>query len=310
MTKSEFQKMTEKGLIYLDGGTGSYLYEAGMPRGVCTEEWVLEHADVLMELQRQYVKAGSQVVYAPTFGANRLSLLGKGCEHLANQVGDLNKRLVDLSRRAVADRCLVAGDLSPTGRILVSQGGDASVDELFEVYREQIASLVEAGVDLIGAETMMSVEETMVALDAASSVSDIPVLCTLSFEADGTALYGGNAREAVETLQAMGAVAVGVNCSVGPDQLECLIRNMKAVAEVPIIAKPNAGLPFIDDQGNAIYSMGPEAFARNMKVLIKAGASIVGGCCGTTPEYIRKIRLALEGKLILSDKTEKYASMD
>lgn len=298
MTKQEFQKITENKILYLDGATGSNLYNAGMPRGICTEEWVLEHEEVLMELQRQYADAGSQVVYASTFGANRFSLSGRGYERLADQVGDLNKRLVDLSQRAVGDRILVAGDISPTGRVLVSQGGDTSVDELFEVYREQISYLVEAGVDLIGAETMMSVEETMVALDAASSVSDIPMICTLSLEADGNALYGGNAVEAVETLQAMGAVAVGLNCSVGPDQLESIVRNMKAVAEVPIIAKPNAGLPFIDEKGNAIYSMGASEFAKHMKVLVAAGASVVGGCCGTTPEYIKKTRLALEGKLI------------
>lgn len=298
MTKKEFEKLTESGIVYLDGATGSNLYRAGMPRGVCTETWILENEEILIKLQQQYAQAGSQVVFAPTFGANRFSLIGRGCANLENQVAELNKRLVELSQRAVKGKCLIAGDLSPTGRVLVSQGGDTSVDELFEVYREQIASMVEAGVDLIGAETMMSVEETMVALDAASFVCDLPVMCTLSLEADGNALYGGNAVEAVETLQAMGAVAVGVNCSVGPDQLESVIRNMKEAAAVPIIAKPNAGLPFIDGQGNAIYGMGPEEFAKNMKLLVRSGASIVGGCCGTTPEYIRKLRLGLEGKLI------------
>lgn len=298
MTKQEFQKLTEDSILYLDGATGSNLYKAGMPRGISPELWVLEHEEVLMRLQREYVEAGSNVVYASTFGANRFSFQGRGLKDLAEQVGEMNKRLVDLSQRAVGGKALVAGDISPTGRVLVSHGGDTSVDELFEVYREQISYLVEAGVDLIGAETMMSVEEAMVALDAASSVSDIPMICTLSLEADGNALYGGNAVEAVETLQAMGAVAVGLNCSVGPDQLESIVRNMKAVAEVPIIAKPNAGLPFIDEKGNAIYSMGASEFARHMKVLVAAGAGIVGGCCGTTPEYIRKTRLALEGKLI------------
>lgn len=298
MTKNEFQQLAERGTIYLDGATGSNLYRSGMPRGVCTEEWVLEHEEVLMKLQREYADAGSMVVYASTFGANRFSLSARGCERLVGQVGELNKRLVDLSQRAVGDRVLVAGDLSPTGRALVSQGGDTSVDELFEVYREQIVSLVEAGVDLIGAETMMSVEETMVALDAASSVSDVPVICTLSLEADGNALYGGNAVEAMETLQAMGACAVGVNCSVGPDQLENTIRNMKAVAQVPVIAKPNAGLPYIDEKGNALYSMGAAEFAGHMKTLAEAGASILGGCCGTTPEYIRKLKWTMEGKRI------------
>lgn len=298
MTKQEFQNLTENRILYLDGATGSNLYLAGMPRGISPELWTLEHEEVLIDLQRRYVEAGSDVVYTSTFGTNRFCFMARGLENLTGRVGELNKRLVDLTRRAVSDKALVAGDISPTGRVLTSFGGDTSVDELFEVYREQISALVEAGVDLIGAETMMSVEEAMVALDAASSVSDIPVICTLSLEADGNALYGGNAVEAVETLQAMGAAAVGVNCSVGPDQLESIVRNMKAVAEVPIVAMPNAGLPVIDEKGKAIYSMGAHEFARHMKVLVDAGASIVGGCCGTTPEYIKKMRFALEGKLI------------
>lgn len=295
MTKEEFQKLTGEGIVYLDGATGSNLYLAGMPRGICTEEWVLENPQVMDDLQKRYVEAGSQIVYAPTFGANRFSLSGRGLE---DKIGDMNKRLVEISQKAVGGKALISGDIAPTGRILVSAGGDTSVDQLFEVYREQISYLSEAGVDLLVAETMMSVEETMVALDAAASVCSLPMMCTLSFEADGNALYGGNAVEAVETLQAMGAAAVGLNCSVGPDQLENIVRNMKAVAQVPVIAKPNAGLPFIDDQGKATYSMGPEEFAKHMKTLVQAGAGIVGGCCGSTPEYIRKTRLALEGKLI------------
>lgn len=295
MTRQEFETLTAQGIVYLDGATGSNLYLAGMPHGICTEAWVLEHPQVLAQLQKKYVEAGSQIVYAPTFGGNRFSLEGRGLE---NQIGDMNKRLVEISQKAVGDRALIAGDVAPTGKMLESRGGDTTVDELFEVYREQITYLSEAGVDLLVAETMMSLEEAMVALDAASTVCDLPVMCSLSFEADGNAIFGGSAVEAVETLQAMGAVAVGLNCSVGPDQLETIVRNMKAVAEVPVIAKPNAGLPFIDDHGNATYSMGPEEFAKYLKVLVEAGASIVGGCCGTAPDYIRKVKLALEGKLI------------
>lgn len=295
MTREEFEKMAEQGIVYLDGATGSNLYRAGMPRGICTEQWILEHEQVLLDLQREYVKAGSQMIYAPTFGANRASLSLHGLE---NQVEEYNKRLVDLSQRAAEGKALIGGDISPTGKILVSQGGETTVDEIFEIYREQISCLAEAGVDFIVAETMLSVEETMVALDAASLVCELPVLCSLTLEADGNALYGGNGVEAVETLQAMGASAVGVNCSVGPDQLEQVIRNMKAAAQIPVIAKPNAGLPLIDEQGNASYSMGPEEFARSMKKLVEAGAGVIGGCCGTTPEYIRKTRWMLEGKLI------------
>lgn len=296
MTREEFQRLTQGKIFYMDGATGSNLYLSGMPRGICPEQWILENPQVLERLQKAYVDAGSQMVYASTFGSNRVSLSLHGLE---GKVEDMNKRLVELSLKAVGDRALVAGDVSPTGKILVSQGGDTQVDELFEIYREQISYLVEAGVDLIGAETMMSVEECMVALDAALSVCDLPVICTLSFEADGTALYGGNALEAVETLQAMGASAVGLNCSVGPDQLVSVVQNMSRIAQVPVIAKPNAGLPLIDEKGNASYSMGPAEFARNMRKLTEAGASIVGGCCGTTPEYIRKMKHELEGDVWL-----------
>lgn len=295
MTRQEFDAIVQKGFLYLDGATGSNLYRAGMPRGTSTELWILEHPQVLMDLQKAYVEAGSMAVYAPTFGANRAALSSCGMEA---EVSELNKRLVELSQKAVGQQALIIGDLSPTGKILQSQGGETSLDEVFEIYREQIKSLTEAGVDYIGAETMLSVEESMVALDAAQSVCSLPVTCTLTLEADGNALYGGSAVEAVETLGSMGAAAVGVNCSVGPDQMENMITNMKKVAQVPIIAKPNAGLPFIDDTGNAIYSMGPVEFAHSMKKLTEAGASIVGGCCGTTPEYIRKLRLILEGKMI------------
>lgn len=295
MTREEFETLTGQGTVYLDGACGSNLYLAGMPRGICAEQWILEHEQVMMDLQRGYVEAGSQMIYAPTFGANRAALSLYGLE---KQIREYNSRLVDLSRRAVGDRALVGGDLSPTGKVLTSQGGETEVDEVYEIYREQIACLAEEGVDFLVAETMLSVEETMIALDAAQSVCQLPVLCSLTLEADGNALYGGNGVEAVETLQDMGASAVGVNCSVGPDQLENVIRNMKRAARIPILAKPNAGLPLMDEQGNAHYSMGPREFAMHMKKLVQAGASLIGGCCGTTPEYIKKTRLLLEGRLI------------
>lgn len=295
MTREEFETLTGQGTVYLDGACGSNLYLAGMPRGICAEQWILEHEQVMADLQSGYVQAGSQLIYAPTFGANRAALSLYGLE---KQVKEYNSRLVDLSRRAVGDRALVGGDLSPTGKVLTSQGGETEVDEVYEIYREQIACLAEEGVDFLAAETMLSVEETMIALDAAQSVCQLPVLCSLTLEADGNALYGGNGVEAVETLQDMGASAVGVNCSVGPDQLENVIRNMKRAARIPILAKPNAGLPLMDEQGNAHYSMGPREFAMHMKKLVQAGASLIGGCCGTTPEYIKKTRLLLEGRLI------------
>ena len=292
MKKQDFADLAGKGILYLDGATGSNLMKAGMPRGMSTEAWVLEHPDVLEKLQREYVEAGSRIVYAPTFGANRHVLSGFG---LDGNVEEMNLRLVDISQRAVRGKALVAGDIAPTGMLLESIGGDYSDDQMFEVYREQTSILASAGVDLLVCETMMSVEEVCIALDAAhASGGSLPVMCTMTVTADGRAFYGGTAAEAAETLTEMGADAVGINCSTGPDQLEAIIRGIRQVTHLPVIAKPNAGMPVIDEAGNAVYNMGPEQFAGHMKALVRAGASIVGGCCGTTPEYIHKMRILLD----------------
>lgn len=285
MTRQEFIEKTSKGVVILDGATGSNLRKAGMPVGISSEKWVLENPKVLQELQAAYVEAGSEIVCAPTFSANRISLKNFGLE---DSVAEMNTRLVQISKEGVGNKALVAGDLTTTGQFLEPRG-DLSYEELYHTYQEQVRALADAGADLLMVETMLGVDETVVALDAAQSVCSLPVMCSLTLEADGTALYGGNAVEAVITLQEMGASAVGLNCSVGPDQLESVVAAMKAVAKVPVIAKPNAGVPVMNDRGEALYSMSAEEFARHTKRLVEVGAGIVGGCCGTTPEYIRKL---------------------
>lgn len=289
MNIHEFQQLTQQGIVILDGATGSNFRRAGMPVGVCSELWALEHPEVVVELQRAYVDAGSQIVYAPTFSANRIGL---GMHGLESRLQEINAGLVALSKRAADGRALVAGDITTTGKVLEPQG-DMTYQQLLDVYKEQVQALAEAGADLIVAETMLTLEETMAALEAAQAVCGLPVMCTLTLEADGHLLYGGTAVEAVEALQEMGAAALGLNCSVGPDQLESVVSSMKAVAKVPVIAKPNAGMPTMDDQGFAHYSMSPEDFARAMKKLTWRGARIVGGCCGTDPEYIRALAQAV-----------------
>ena len=286
MTREEFWTLAEEGAVLLDGATGSNLRRAGLPVGVSPELWILEHPQVLLELQRAYVDAGSQIIYAPTFGGNRINLMNYGLE---KQTVRLNTALVRLSKEAAGGRALVAGNLTTTGKAL-EPVGEMTYGQLYSIYQEQISALAEAGVDLLAVETMMGVEETAAALDAAQSVCSLAVLCSLSVEADGSALFDGGAAEAVATLQEMGAAAVGVNCSVGPDQLEAVTAGMKAVAQVPVIVKPNAGMPVMTETGEAVYSMGPEDFARHMRTLVLAGAGAVGGCCGTTPEYIRQMR--------------------
>lgn len=286
MNRKEFRKLLNEGPFFLDGATGSNLRAAGMPVGVSTEAWLLEHPDVFVDLQRAYVDAGSMAVCAPSFGANRLAL---GVHGLADKVDAYNHQLVALSRRAVGGRALVMGDMSPTGKPLDTEGG-VSYAEAMDAYREQAEALLDAGVDLFIIETMLSVAECCAAIEAVRSLSeDIPILCSLTLDAVGAAYFGGDAGEAAEHLPAMGADAIGVNCGQGPELYESVIERMRALTDVPLIAKPNAGLPEIRPDGSAHYAMTPTHFAREMRKLQRAGANILGGCCGTTPQHIREM---------------------
>ena len=284
MTKEEFRKLTEN-ILLLDGATGSNLMASGMPRGICTETWVIEHKEIFQELQRAYIAAGSQVIYAPTFGGNRINLAKHG---LTDRIEEINRTLVGYSRELAGDGVYVAGDITTSGSFITADG-DYTYDDAFKMYQEQVKILADAGIDLIAAETMINIEETLAAVDAANSVCDLPIMCTMTVEADGSIFSGGNAIEAAVSLEAAGADAVGINCSVGPDQLVSVVRSIKENVSIPVIAKPNAGMPTIDDKGNAVYSMNPEDFASYMKILIENGASVVGGCCGTTPAFIRAL---------------------
>lgn len=289
MTKKEFQELTEKVLI-LDGATGSNLMAQGMPRGICTEQWVMEHKEIIQNLQSAYIEAGSQVIYAPTFGGNRRNLQQHGLEE---RIEEINHTLVSYSRDVAGERAFVAGDITTSGQFVTAEG-EYTYEDAFEMYKEQIQILKEAGVDLLVAETMINIEETLAAVDAANAVCEIPIMCTMTVEADGSIFSGGNAVEAAVALESAGADAVGINCSVGPDQLVSVVRNIREAVSIPVIAKPNAGMPVIDNQGNAVYSMFPEEFAGHMKVLVENGASIIGGCCGTTPEFIHAMHKLLK----------------
>lgn len=284
MTKNDFKDLT-KNILLLDGATGSNLMAAGMPRGVCTETWVLQHKEILQKLQKAYIDAGSRIIYAPTFGANRINLK---LHHLEDKIKEMNYELVAIAKESANGQAFIAGDITTTGKMM-APSGDLTYEEAFEVYEEQISFLRDAGVDMIIAETMINIEETLAAVDAASQVCELPILCTMTVEADGSIFSGGNAVEAALALESAGASAVGINCSVGPDQLVSVVRNIKEAVSIPVIAKPNAGMPLIDEQGNAVYNMTPAEFAKHLKVLVENGASIIGGCCGTTPEYIKAV---------------------
>ena len=286
MTKKDFRNRIKKGAFILDGATGSNLRNAGMPAGVCTELWVNEHPEILAELQKDYVDAGSMAVYAPTFTANRISLKNLGLE---KELKRLNMENVKISKDAVGDRALVAGNLTTTGQPLAPYGA-MTYEKLLENYKEQIGYLCEAGVDYLAAETLLLLDEAMVICDAAAEeAGNLPLTVSFTCETDGSLYFGGSVTDAAVVLQEMGADAVGVNCSVGPDQLSAIVKNLKGHLNIPVLVKPNAGIPVIDEKGQAHYNMSEAAFAGCMLDLKNAGASVLGGCCGTTPAYIKKM---------------------
>lgn len=304
MTKQEFSDLIKTGPIILDGATGTNLMEAGMPVGVCPESWVLENPQVLLDLQRHYVEAGSNIVYAPTFTANRIKLEEYD---LAERLEEMNRKLVQLSREAVGEKALVAGDVTMTGQQLYPMG-ELMFEELVEVYKEQARVLCEAGVDLFVVETMMSLQESRAAVFAIREVCDLPIMVTLTYNEDGRTLFGTEPETAVVVLQSLGVDAIGINCSTGPMEMVEPVRKMAEYATVPIVAKPNAGLPELVEceclpegettpvkKKKTVYRMTPEEFAEAGVALVEAGASILGGCCGTTAAHIKALSDAVRG---------------
>lgn len=306
MTREEFITLSKDHILYMDGATGSNLVKAGMPSGVCPEQWILEHQDVMLQLQKDYVQAGTNILYAPTFTANRVKLAEY---HLEKNMTSMIRDLVAISKKAAESTpghpVYVAGDLTMTGEQLKPMG-KMELETLIDIYKEQILCLVDAGADLLVVETMMSLAETRAALIAAKEVCDLPVIATLTFEADGRTLFGTDAKTAAIVLESLGASAIGANCSTGPAQMESIISEMVSHTKIPVIAKPNAGLPFLDENGTTCYNMEAEEFAEEMEVLVNAGATILGGCCGTTPEFIRQIheRFGTDAKVAASRRPD------
>lgn len=288
MTREEFKSLVENGPVLLDGATGTNLQKAGMPVGVCPEQWILEHPDVLVDLQKRYVEAGTDILFAPTFTANRIKLREYGLEE---QLPEMNRKLTELSRQAAGGKALVAGDLTMTGEQLYPLG-DLQFEELVEVYKEQARVIAEAGADLFVVETMMSLQECRAAVLAIRETCDLPIMVSLTYNEDGRTLYGTDPVTAVTVLQSLGADAVGMNCSTGPEAMLAPVAEMAEYATVPLLVKPNAGMPELVD-GKTVFHVGPEEFAEAGRELVKAGASVIGGCCGTTPEHIRALKQAV-----------------
>ena len=291
LSKKAFQDMIKAGPLLLDGATGSNLRAAGMPRGCCTEQWVLEHPQALVDLQRRYAQAGSQVIYAPTFQAQPIALEAVG---LADQTEAINEKLVKLTR-SVSDDILVAGDLT-TLAVFTDSFDPDNFDLLVENYRRQIKGLLNGGADLLAAETLMYPLEAEAILTAAELEGAETVLYTFTMQPDGSFFSGRDAGPVLQELEQAGAAAVGFNCVAADDMLPGLVSKLRRYVKGPLVCKPNAGMPVIGEDQIPRYPMEPEEFTRLVLACRDMGASILGGCCGTDPSFIAHLHNAIQEK--------------
>ena len=288
LTKEQFQQKVAEGICILDGATGSNLRNAGMPKGCCAEQWILENPEPLVTLQRAYAEAGSRIIYAPTFQAQPIALKTVG---LDNHTEKINEALVALSRSA-APGCLIAGDLTTLATFCDSWDA-ASFDLLVENYRRQIRGLIEGGADLLVGETLLYAQEAEAILCAAELEGAGATMYTFTMQGDGSLFSGADSGRILRELEESGAAAVGFNCVAADMMTPYLISKLRRSVKGPLICKPNAGVPTIGPDGIAHYSQTPEEFAAIIKQCQENGATIFGGCCGTAPEYIAAVKKVL-----------------
>lgn len=288
LTKEEFHQLLKDGPMLLDGATGSNLQKAGMPRGCCTEQWILDNPQALTDLQRQYAEAGSRVLYAPTFQAQPIALER---ENLADRTEEVNARLVQLTRSA-APGCLVAGNLTTLATFADSFDPE-NFDLLVENYSRQIRGLVDGGVDLLAAETLMYPLEAEAILTAAELEGVGTVMYSFTMQPDGALFSGMDASKVLSELEDAGAAAVGFNCVAADLFTAGLVSKLRRRLKGPILCKPNAGIPVIGSDNLPHYPMEPEEFAGILADCRQMGASILGGCCGTDPRFIAALKRTL-----------------
>ncbi|MBC8016358.1 MAG: homocysteine S-methyltransferase family protein [Sporomusaceae bacterium] len=276
-------------MIYIfDGAMGTMLQEAGLPSGACPELWNIEKPAAITAIHKSYIDSGADIIETNTFGANRVKLTHYG---LQDKVALLNRAAVDAARAACGPNTKVAGSVGPTGK-LIAPLGDLSFDYAYEVFVEQITALHSAGVDMILIETIIDIQEMRAALLAAKAVTDKPIICQMTFEADGRTVTGTDPVTAAIILEAMGADIIGANCSLGPAQLLEVVKQLASVTTCPISIQPNAGMPKLIDK-QTVFPMTPEEIGSWASKLALAGASYIGGCCGTTPQHIKAIKDAV-----------------
>ena len=285
LSKQEFRQILSRKFCLLDGATGSNLMLAGMPKGCCTEKWILENPEKIISLQRAYFESGSQIIYAPTFQVQPIALEKEG---LAQQTEKINADLVALTRKAAPD-CLVAGDIATLAAHCDSWDPDI-FDELVQQYQRQIHGLIDGGADLLVGETLLYPQEAEAILTAAELEGAGAVMFSFTMQSDGSLFSGADAGKVLHELEEAGADAVGFNCVAADMLTPHLVSKLRRYTSLPLICKPNAGNPIINEKGIAEYNLNAEDFAKIMKECAQNGAKLLGGCCGTTPAFIRVLQ--------------------
>ena len=288
LTREAFQNLLSKGPLILDGATGSNLQKMGMPKGCCTEEWVLSNPEAIIRLQRSYAEAGSNIIYAPTFQAQPIALERV---NLHRQCEAINAQLVALSR-AAAPGCLIAGDLT-TLATLCDSWDENNFDLLVENYSRQIRGLIDGGVDLLVGETLLYPQEAEAILVAAEMEGATCAMYSFTMQPDGSLFSGRDAGPVLRELEEAGAAAVGFNCVAADMMTPYLVSKLRRYVKGPLLCKPNAGVPTIGADGVPFYPQSPAEFAGIVSDCRRNGANILGGCCGTTSEHIAAVKAVL-----------------
>jgi len=288
---NDFRKALLQRVLVLDGAMGTMLQERGLKPGACPEEMNLLSPDVVAAVHQAYADAGADILVTNTFGGSRSKLVHYGLE---GQVREINARAVEIARKVAGEQRFVAASVGPTGRFL-EPVGDAGFDEMVEIFGEQVRAFVEAGADLITMETFLDIRELRAAVIACRSCSDLPLIAQMTFDDGGRTVLGTPPQAAAVTLDALGVDVIGSNCGLGIDGIFDVLMQMRSVTNRPLIAQANAGLPVIVD-GQTVFPGTPEEMTAFHERMLAAGVRVIGGCCGTTPEHIRAIRLALDGR--------------